>query len=143
MEEIGPRIETELLLESGCELSTGLVSRRQSLIGRVLGLQSVADSVLRSCQIQKRFVGATDRHRLKFAARFLLHRNSLLQPLRTPQNHRLSDALSSPDRLHRMLRIRNQSRGMNRDGLIDEETFDVSVYSRPNRASTYHLFARL
>ena len=91
-------------------IATGLVSRRQSLSGRVLGLQSVADSVSRSCQIQKRFVRVTDRHRLKFAARFLLHRNSLLHPLRTPQNHRLSDVLSSPDRLYRMLRIRNQNR---------------------------------
>ena len=29
-----------------------------------------------------------------------------------------------------MLRIRNQNRGMNRNGLIDEETSDVSVYSQ-------------
>ena len=74
-------------------------------------------------------MGVTDRHRLTFAARFQLHGNSLLRPLRTPQNHRLSDALSSPDRLHRMLRIRNQNRGMNRDGLIDEETSDVFMDS--------------
>ena len=74
-------------------------------------------------------MGVTDTHRLKFAARFLLHGNSLLHPLRTLQSHRLSDVLSSPDRVHRMLRIRNQNRGMNRDGLIDEETSDASVYS--------------
>ena len=74
-------------------------------------------------------MGVTDRHRLKLAARFLLHGNWLLHPLRTPQKHRLSDVLSSPDRVHRMLRIRNQNRGMNRDGLIDEETSDVFVYS--------------
>jgi hypothetical protein len=30
-----------------------------------------------------------------------------------------------------MVRIRNQNRGMNRNGLIDEEASDVSVYSRP------------
>jgi hypothetical protein len=132
MEGIGPRIETGLLLEFGCKLSTGLLSRGQSFSG----LQSVADSILRSCQIQRRFVGVTDQHRLKFAAGFPLHGNSLLHPLRTPQNHRLSDALSSPNRLHRMLRIRKQNRGTNRNGLIDEETSDVSANSRPNRVAT-------
>ena len=123
MEGIAPRIETGLLLESGCELPTGFVSRKQSLSGRVSGPQSVADSFSRSCQIQKRLVGVTDRHRLKFAAKFQLHGSSLLHPLRTPQNRRLSDALSSPDRLHRMPHIRNQNRGTRRNGLIDEETF--------------------
>jgi hypothetical protein len=139
MDGIGPRIETGLVLEFGWELSTGLLSRGQSLSG----LQSVADLVSRSCQILKRFVGVTDRHRLKFAAKFLLHGNSLLHPLRTLQNHRLSDVLSSPDRLHRVLRIRKQNRGTNRNGLIDEETSDVSVYSRPRRVSTWHRFAQL
>ena len=143
MEGIGPRIETELLLEFGCELLTGLESKRQSLSGRVLGLQSIANSVSRSRQIQKRFVGVTDQNRLKFVASFLLPGNSLLHPLRTPQNHHLSAELSSPDRLHRVLRIRKQNRGTNRNGLIDEETSDASVYSRPNRVSTWHRFAQL
>ena len=143
MEGIGPRIETELLLEFGCELLTGLVGRRYSLDGRSSGLQSVADSVLRSCQIQKWFVGVTAQYRLKFATRFLLPGNSLLHPLRTLQNHRLSDVLSSPDRVHQVLRIRNQNRGMNRNGSTDEETSDVSVNSRPNRVSTWRLFTQL
>jgi hypothetical protein len=132
-----------LSLESGCELPTGLVSIKQSLSGRVSGPQSVADSVSRSCQIQKRFVGVTDQNRLKFVASFLLPGSSLLHPLRTPQNHHLSVVLSSPDRLHRVLRIRKQNRGTNRNGLIDEETSDKSVYSRPRRLSTWHRFAQL
>ena len=131
----------ELSLGFGHELPPGSVGGRYSLGGRVSGLQSLADSVSRSCQIQKRFVGVTDQNRLKFAARFLLHGNSLLHLLRTPQNHCLSDVLSSPDRLHRMLRIRNQNRGMNRNGLIEVETSDVSESSRSNRISTSHLFA--
>ena len=40
----------------------------------------------------------------------------------TLQNPRLSDVLSSPDRLHRMLHIHNQNRGMSRNGLIDGKT---------------------
>jgi len=136
MEGIGPRIKTGLLLESSCELPTGLASRKQSSSGRVLGPQSVADSVSRSCQIQKRFVGVTDQNRLKVVESFLLPGNSLLHPLRTPQNHHLSVVLSSPDRLHRVLRIRNQNRGTNRNGSIDEETSDVSVHSRSNRVAT-------
>ena len=143
MEGIGPRIKTGLLLESGCELPTGLVSRKQSSSGRVLGPQSVADSVSRSCQIQKRFVGVTEQNRLKFVARFAVPGNSLLHPRHTPQNHHPSVVLSSPDRLHRVLRIRKQKRGTNRNGLIDEKTSDVSVYSRPNRVSTWHCFAQI
>ena len=142
MDGIGPRIETGLLLEFGCELPTGLVSKGQSLSGRVSGLQSVADSVLRSCQIQKRFVGVTDQHRLKFKARFPLRRNSPIHSLLTLQSRRPSDVLSSPDRLHRIRHILSQNRGTNRNGLIEVETSDVSESSRSNRISTLHLFAR-
>jgi hypothetical protein len=84
-----------------------------------------------------------DQRRLKFAARFLLLGNSLLHPLRTPQNHRLSDVLSSPDRLHLMLRIRNQNRGMNRNGLIDEETSDVCVFQTKSRINLASLRSTL
>jgi hypothetical protein len=82
-------------------------------------------SVLKSSQIQKHFARVTDRLRWKFGVMFLLHSNSRLNSLHPPQNHRLRDVVSSPDRLHRMQRIRNQNRGMNRSGLISEATSDV------------------
>jgi hypothetical protein len=142
MEEIGPRIETGLLFEFGRELPTALVSISRSLTGRNSGLQSAVDSDPRSCQIQKVFMEVTDQHRLKFTAKFLLHGNSLLHSLSTLENHHLSAVLSSPDRLHRTLHIRDQNRGTSRNGLIDGETFDVSESSRSHRVLTSHLFAQ-
>jgi hypothetical protein len=115
MEEIGLTIEVGLLLEFGRKLHRGLGSTRLNL----RGLQSVTDSVLGSCQIQKPFAGVIDRHRLMFGIMFLLHSNSRLHPLRTPQKNRLSDLLSFPDRLHRMLRVHHLNRGMNRSGLTN------------------------
>jgi len=88
-------------------------------------------------------VGVTDTHRLKFAARFLLHGNSLLHPLRTLQSHHLSDVLSSPDRVHLMLRIRKQNRGTNRNGSIDEETSYVCEFQTESRINLASLHATL
>jgi hypothetical protein len=117
MDAIGPTIEVGLLLESGREVRRGLGSTRLNF----RGLQSVTESVSGSCQIQKHFGGVTDRHRLTFRVKFLLRGNSRLHPLRLPQNNRLRDVLSSPDRLHRMLQIRHQNRGIKRRGSTSGE----------------------
>ncbi len=121
MDAIGPTIEAGLLLEFDRKLHRGLGSAKLSLSG----LQSVTDSVLGSCQIQKHFAGVTDRHRLKFGVMFLLHGNRRIHPLRNSRKPRPSEVLSSPDHLHRLLRVRNRNRGMNRSGLISEATSHV------------------
>lgn len=125
MEKIGQTIEMGLSLEFGRKLPVGSMREKLSSHGRTSVLQLAVDPVSTSSQMHRVFAGVRNQYRRKFETRFPLHGNRQLHSLRTLQNHRPSDGLSSLDCRHRMRHSRRQNRGTNRSGLSSKETSDV------------------
>ena len=136
METIGKTIETGLALEFGRKLPVGSMREKLSSHGRTSVLLLAVDPVSTSPQMHRVFAGVRTQYRRKFETRFPLHGNRQLHSLRTLQNHRPSDGLSSLDCRHRMRHSHRQNRGTNRNGLSSSETSGVSESSRSYRRPT-------